>query len=313
DRNSYLISSERGETRAHIRGALRYENEESSGLPVVGDYVVATGDAGSVAISAVLPRKNLFARRAVDRSHSLQAIAANLDTLFITVALNRDFNTRRIARYAVGAAACDVPFVVLLSKADLVDDCTIFVDAVKDAIPDANVIVLSSIDGTGMRSLDPYRVEGKTLAFVGSSGVGKSTLINTLLESATLSVESARADDDRGRHTTTRRLLLELNDGTCIIDTPGMREFGLADAEAGLEAILTDVTDVAKSCKFRDCRHDSEPGCAVRDNIDELRLANFRKLEKEAAFEARKQDPLLLKAERAKWKAIQKANRNRIR
>lgn len=313
DRNSYLITIESVLYRASLRGSLRFESNEGSNLPVVGDFVQAiTSGADLAVIERVLPRKNLFARRAIDESRSMQPIAANLDTLFVTVAVNRDFNLRRVERYVVAAEACLIPYAVLLTKIDLVDEPQLFVDAIKDNF-DSPILTISAIAGEGIQLLEPFRGRGKTIAFVGSSGVGKSTLINSLLGNASLDVGAIRVNDDRGRHTTSRRLLLELDDGTAIIDTPGMREFALADAEKGLEAAFAELSDLAVDCRFRDCRHDSEPGCAVRESVDGARLKSFRRLQREAAFEARKNDPLAQKQERAKWKAIHKEARNRIR
>lgn len=271
-------------------------------------------DPSNIAIiEEVLPRMNLFARREVYGSHLLQPIAANLDTLFITIAVNRDFNIRRIERYLVAATAFGVPAAVILTKIDLIEDVAPYVDEVENVAPGVPVVPVSSADQQGLEALAPFRGPERTIAFVGSSGVGKSTLINALLESHVLAVKEIRAGDDRGRHTTTSRMLLHLQDGTAIIDTPGMREFALADAGAGIDLAFADVTSVASACRFRNCRHREEPGCAVTEALDEERLESFRKLEREAAFEARKTDPRKAAEERKKWKTIHKANRQRER
>lgn len=314
DKNSFLVSTNtQAELRAQIRGSLRHDISSAADFPVVGDFVAVTDSQGSVLIERVLPRKNLFARRAVWGSHDIQPIAANLDTLFICTAMNRDFNLRRIERYAIAAAAYEVPFAVLLTKADLIEDSSIFVESVRALLNNVPVIAISANDDAGLAQLESFRGEGKTIAFAGSSGVGKSTLINLLAQSTQLPVSEAREDDDRGRHTSTRRFLLRLEDGTAIIDTPGMREFALADADEGVSSTFADILGMSQNCRFRDCTHSSEPNCAVRESLDEARLASWRKLEKEAAFEARKNDPRAREAERAKWRPIHKANRLRKR
>jgi len=313
DRGSYLVATEGGDYRAQLLGAFRFEFGEPGAHPVVGDYVSITICDELALIDSVLTRTNLFARRAIDGSHVLQPIAANLDTLFVTVAVNRDFNLRRLERYVIAAAAFGVPFAVALTKIDLVDDLDDFVEAARSVVGATPIVALCGIDGRGLAELLPFRGPERTIAFVGSSGVGKSTIINSLLGTDLLEVNEIRASDDRGQHTTTRRLLLRLADGTSIIDTPGMREFALADANEGVGQIFPEMEELADSCRFRDCRHDAEPGCAVRENVAEERLDRWRKLGREAAFETRKHDARAAAEERARWKAISKANRQRNR
>ena len=312
DRSSYFVVTENGEFRAQIVGSLRYQASNPIDLPVVGDYVAVNVNNGTAMIEQLLPRNNLFARRAIGGSHLLQPIAANLDRLFVTIAVNRDFNLRRLERYAVAAVAFGVPYAIALTKIDLVEDSASFMSAAQSVVLDAPVLALCAFDRRGFEALRPHLGPGQTIAFVGSSGVGKSTLINALLESEVLGVGEIRGDD-RGKHTTTRRCLVRLPDGTAIIDTPGMREFALADADEGVSAAFQDVTTLARECRFNDCRHQTEPGCAVLEGVDEERLQSWRKLEREAAFEARKHDRFAAADEKARWKTIHKANRQRNR
>ena len=312
-RSSYLIETELGTYRSHLKGALRHTLLAPVDFPIVGDYV-AISEHGSVSsIERVLPRINLFARRSIDGSHDLQPVAANLDRIFVTIALNRDFNLRRIERYILAASAFGVPFGILLTKIDLIEDLASFQAQVADIACGAPVLAVCAVDGRGLSALDAYRGADQTLAFVGSSGVGKSTLLNALLGAQVQRVSDIRQSDERGRHTTTGRSLLHLPDGTSVIDTPGMREFALADAQDGVGAVFEDVSTLARSCRFFDCRHDTEPGCAVRETVAEERLQSFRKLEREAAFQSRKTDRLQAEAEKDRWKKIHKANRQRKR
>lgn len=298
--------------RARVSGALRHAARDPAGLPVVGDYVALERGADASApavVRAVLPRRNLFARRGAGSGAQLQPIAANLDTLFVAVACNRDFNLRRIERYLAGAVACDVAAAVVLTKTDLADDLAAYISAARSVAGERPVFGICALTGAGLEDLAAFRGPHQTLAFVGSSGAGKSTLVNALLGAQVLDTGAARADDDRGRHTTTRRQLLHLDDGTAIVDTPGMREFGLSGDDEAVASAFADVATLAAACRFRDCRHDREPGCAVQSELDAERLESWRKLTREALFEAGKSDHAIRKAQQRRWKSLTKSAR----
>jgi ribosome biogenesis GTPase len=304
DRNSFIVMTASGECRALWGGDTPASVLAAIDLPVVGDFVEIDASRGEPFVRRVLPRINVFARRGAGGGPT-QAIAANIDRLFVTIAVNRDFNLRRLERYLVAAHACGVPVAVALTKIDLVDDVASYRTAATAVAREAPVVALCSLDGRGFDELAPYRGEGRTLAFVGSSGAGKSTLVNALLGEQRQDTGVVREDDDRGRHTTTRREIFMLDDGTAVIDTPGMRELALAGVDVeDMDAVFDDVSSLAASCRFSDCAHDSEPGCAVRAGVDVARLESWRKLRREAAFVERKGDKASASAEKQRWKAI---------
>jgi ribosome biogenesis GTPase / thiamine phosphate phosphatase len=313
DRGSFLVLTASGEFRATLRGVLLHRAGSSEALVAVGDYVAVLVANGGAVIEGVLPRANLFARRAAGSAGGVQAIAANLDWLFVVLALNRDFNMRRVERYLLAANGYGVPAAVVLTKRDLVDEVTPFVVAAEAVAGDAPVLSVSALDGSIATTFAPFLGSGKTLAFVGSSGAGKSTIMNALAGDERFAVGAARDDDDRGRHTTTRREIVRLDDGTWIVDTPGMREFGLVahDEDDSFAMTFDDVAAVAENCRFSDCAHETEPGCAVRESVDPQRLAGWQKLRREAAHELRKSDVRAALAEKRRWKTIHKANRRR--
>ncbi|MBD2072172.1 ribosome small subunit-dependent GTPase A [Leptolyngbya sp. FACHB-671] len=314
-KQAYTLYAEQGELSATVSGKLRHQATAAEDFPAVGDWVVIRiRDEGQATIHAILPRKSKFSRKTVGGKTQEQIVAANIDTVFLMAGLDHDFNLRRIERYLVLAWESGAIPVILLNKADLcdaVEERVLEVEEVAIAVP---IVVLSAAQNQGLDALQPYLKPGQTSALLGSSGVGKSTLTNQLVGTAQQSVQPVRQGDSRGRHTTTHRELLLLPSGGCIIDTPGMREIQIWSEGAGLEETFTDIEALAEECRFRDCQHQQEPGCAVRQALeagalDEQRFASFQKLQKELNYLIRKQDQRATLAEKEKWKQITKSLR----
>ncbi|MBQ7871194.1 MAG: ribosome small subunit-dependent GTPase A [Oscillospiraceae bacterium] len=285
-RERYAVLSDRGEGYARLK-KTEYTLGKTE-IPVVGDYVlleyVPDGDSR---ITCTLPRKSWFSRRDPDRGRGEQILAANFDYVFLLQSLNRDFNLKRLERYLTLAWQSGAQPVVLLTKADLAEDPTPQLRAVQQVAAGVAVHALSAATGAGLEALEVYLQPGKTVVFLGSSGVGKSSLVNALAGREIMTVGGIRETDSRGRHTTTHRQLLTLDSGAMVIDTPGMRELGIWEAADGLEAAFADVEALAGRCRFRDCRHGEEPGCAVRaalerGELDPGRWARYRQLREEA-------------------------------
>ncbi|UWP59407.1 ribosome small subunit-dependent GTPase A [Ruminococcus gauvreauii] len=289
-RDLYHVMCTGGELMARVSGRFRYEASLPADFPAVGDFVMLdreTNRDGDAVIHHVLPRKSAFVRKAAGTSNDEQIVASNIDTVFICMALNNDFNLRRLERYlAIGWDSGAVP-VTVLTKSDLCDDLEQRLCDVNTVALGSDILITSSVNRDGYEQLAQYITGGQTVAFIGSSGVGKSTLINGLIGEKRMDTNGLR-NDDKGRHTTTRRELIPLKDGGMVIDTPGMRELGLENAD--LSRTFTDIEEYAKACRFRDCTHNSEPGCAVQQAIADgvlsaERLQSYKKLKKEARYE----------------------------
>ncbi len=287
-RGMWIVIGEKGETTASPTGKLRRAAGDNE-YPTVGDWVVCleSPHGGISAIHSTLPRHSAFRRKAAGSRPGAQTIAANVDTLFIATSLNHDLNPRRLERYVAMARESGAEPVLLLTKADLVDDAAEQAARIESELHVA-AVAISARTGQWLESVARWFVPGQTLALVGSSGVGKSTLLNRLAGEELMVTREIREDDARGRHTTTHRELFLLANGALVLDTPGMREFGIWDADEGVDETFAEIVELALRCRFADCSHRFEPGCAVRSAVesgllDERRLKSYRRLAHELA------------------------------
>ena len=307
----YRIYSEWGEVLGEIAGKLRHEALDREDLPAVGDWVVIrrSPDSDKVTIHAVLPRKSKFTRKVAGFRTEKQIVGSNIDTVFLVTSLNQDFNPRRVERYLIVAWESGARPIIVLSKSDLCDEVEERTREIKAVVGDVPIHAVSVVKREGLDELARYLEAGQTVAFLGSSGVGKSTLVNYFLGREHLRVQEIRKHDGRGVHTTTHRELIVLPQGALVLDTPGMRELQLWDGEGGLEIAFADIETVASQCYFSDCRHQDEPRCAIREAlaegaIDAARYESYQKLKKELTYLARKQDIRSAIVEKKRWKTL---------
>ena len=308
-RGAWDVLTELGELRVDAARRLRHDATTVAELPVVGDWVAIAphSDESGGTIQAVLPRRTKVSRKTAWQATEEQVLVANVDVIFLVTSVNEDLNLRRLERYLTLAWDSGAQPVFVLTKADLLDDVSPAVTIVESVALGVPVIPISSVTGEGVERIRGYLPAGVTGAFIGSSGVGKSTLVNTLAGEDLLETREIR-EDGRGRHTTVRRELIVLPGGGLIVDTPGIREIQLWDANEGLEEAFEDVTSLFAHCRFSDCQHDKEPGCAVRaaladGTLPRERWESYLNLERELQHLERRQDKRLQAEEKRKWKS----------
>ena len=315
-RGAYDVLAELGELRCDVAGRLYEESSSPADLPAVGDWVAiaARAEEGTGTIQAVLPRRTKFSRKTAWQATEEQVLAANVDVVFIVTSLNDDLNLRRLERYLILAHESGAQPVVLLTKSDLAGDTEAALAAVRSVAADVPVHALSNVTGEGLEAVRSILRPGVTAALLGSSGVGKSTLVNTLVGNELLETQELRSDG-QGRHTTVRRELVQLPGGALVIDTPGMRELQLWIADEALEETFDDVTSLFAHCRFSDCSHEGEPGCAVKaaladGTLPQERWDSYSKLEAELAHLDRRLDKRAQSEERKRWKALSRFARD---
>jgi len=295
---------------------LRIQTFRNAQLPAVGDWVAwRTTEFGTTLVEAVLPRKSVLRRKCAGRTTEEQVVAANVDTAFLVMGLDGDFNPRRIERLLTMTFDSGAIPVIVLNKADLPTDGARRKQVIEQLSPGTPVLLVSGLVGTGIDELRSFMRKGQTIVLIGSSGAGKSTIVNRLFGEDLMPTREVRAKDSRGRHTTSHRQLLKHPEGGLLIDTPGIREIQLWASEESVAGSFDDIQSLAGSCRFRDCSHETEPGCAVLSAvrggaIPEARLRSYHKLLKEIRYLAVKQDESAQREQKRRWKIIHKAFRH---
>lgn len=310
----YRVSIESGDLWAELSGKWHHGPKNSGALPAVGDWVKIKPrpSEGRATVVSVLPRQSKFSRKVAGEVAKEQVVACNMDFAFLVTSLNEELNLRRIERYLTLIGESGATPVVLLTKADLCVDVPREITLVEGIAPNVKVRALSSKTNEGLKIFEETLTQGKTGVLLGSSGVGKSTLINWLVGKALQATGEIRKEDGKGRHTTTARRLIRLPSGGMLIDTPGMRELQVWEGEDGLTNAFEDIHDLSAKCRFTDCKHSSEPSCAIQDalkngTLDRDRFKNYLKLLREVELQAQKSDKAAKSAEKIKNKKISSA------
>ena len=293
-RDRYEVEVNKEQIYAKLKTGVYYSDKYAEDFPTVGDEVeLEYNTLGDSLITATMERKTCFTRKDPDDGQGEQTIAANFDYVFIMMSLNHDFNLKKLERYLTVAWQSGAQPVVVLTKADLAEDVSEKVQLAQSSTIGADVCAVSVVTGQGMEALSKYLQPGKVIVFLGSSGVGKSTFTNFLAGGEVMQTNGIREDDSRGHHTTTYRQMVALSSGVRIIDTPGMRELGMWTVEDGIEQSFSDIGELVSRCRFGNCSHGNEPGCAVREALEngtlqESRWFNYLKLQKESGFQKMK-------------------------
>jgi ribosome biogenesis GTPase len=315
-RGLWRVVGEFAECWAESSGTLRAAAEAGENWPAVGDWIAVEilSGGGRPLLHKVVPRRSKFARKVAGRRVEEQVIAANVDTAFVVMALDGDFNVRRLERFLAQSWESGAKSVIVLNKSDDCDEVAARVGEVQSIAAGVPIFAVSARTGDGLEALNDLLAPGQTIVLLGSSGVGKSTLLNYFLRRDAQAVQAVRASDSRGRHTTTSRDLFALPGGALLIDTPGLRELQLWGETDGVEQAFSDIEELAAQCRYGNCGHTIEPGCAVQaaiaeGRLDQNRLENQRKLEREQAFVRRKMDPQARQQEKERAKLLHRGSR----